>query len=235
MQGGFSMARELDLDERLKLAASYVRPGAVFVDVGCDHGRLSIYLMQQQGASRGYACDIRPQPLEKARQLIARKHLGEKITPILTDGLAGMEGKGITDVIIAGIGGEVLAHIVEEADFLREPSVRIILQPQSKEHILRKTLYHLGYRIEEEKTVHSGRFLYTVMVASYCGDCREVDDLFAYTGLLPLEKCENNLEKLRRTAATLQEIAENMKNSPDKQSEFIQFERLARDILALCN
>jgi hypothetical protein len=70
------------------------------------------------------------------------------------------------------------------------------------------------------------------MVASYCGDCREVDDLFAYTGLLPLEKCENNMEKLRRTAATLREIAANMKNSPEKQEEFIQLEKLSEEILS---
>lgn len=224
------MPRELDLDERLKLAASFVRPGAVFADVGCDHGRLSVYLMQQCGASRGYACDIRPQPLEKARQLIARKGLEEKITPVLTDGLVGMEGKGITDVIVAGIGGEVLAHVVEEAPFLKEPSIRIILQPQSKEHILRKALYRLGFAIEQEKTVYSGRFLYTVMVVSYTGEEKEIDELFAYTGLLPLEDCENNREKLRRTAATLKEIAANLKNSPEKQEESIQLEKLAGEI-----
>ena len=101
------MARELDLDPRLKLAASFVRPQAVFADVGCDHGRLSVYLMQQCGANSGYACDIRPQPLEKARQLIAKKGLEQQVTPVLTDGLQGMGQKGITDVVIAGIGGEV--------------------------------------------------------------------------------------------------------------------------------
>ncbi|MBQ8599488.1 MAG: SAM-dependent methyltransferase [Oscillospiraceae bacterium] len=224
------MPRELDLDERLKLAASFVRPGAVFADVGCDHGRLSVYLMQQQGAKRGFACDIRPQPLEKARQLIARKGLSEQITPVLTDGLVGMEGRGITDVIVAGIGGEVLAHVVEEAPFLKDPAVRIILQPQSKEHILRKTLCRLGYRIEEEHCVHSGRFLYTVMVVSYCGREWEADDFFAYTGLLTCDPDENKKEKLRRTAATLREIAANLKNSPEKQQEYIQLEELAERI-----
>ncbi len=227
------MPRELDLDERLKLAASFVRPGAVFADVGCDHGRLSVYLMQQCAAARGYACDIRPQPLDKARQLLARKGLSDRVEAVLTDGLVGMEGKEITDVIVAGIGGEVLAHIVEEAPFLKDPSVRIILQPQSKEHILRRTLYRLGYRIEEEHCVWSGRFLYTVMVISYCGEEKEIDDFFAYCGLLPLENNELKQEKLRRTAATLQEISANMKNSPDKQEEYIHLEELSRRILAV--
>lgn len=225
--------RELDLDERLKLAASYVRKGAVFADVGCDHGRLSIYLMQQCAAARGYACDIREQPLEKARQLIARKGLGEYITPVLTDGLQGMEGKGITDVIVAGIGGEVLAHVLEEAPFLREKGIRIILQPQSKEHLLRKCLYRLGFVIEEEKTVHSGRFLYIVMVLSYTGEEKEIDDFFAYTGLLTQEDCENNREKLKRTAATLREIADNMSHSADKAEEAAKMQKLAAEIDAV--
>lgn len=225
--------RELDLDERLKLAASYVRKGAVFADVGCDHGRLSIYLMQQCGAARGYACDIRPQPLEKARQLIAKKQLSDCITPVLTDGLQGMEGRGITDVIVAGIGGEVLAHVLEEAPFLREKGIRIILQPQSKEHLLRKCLYGLGFALEEEKTVYSGRFLYTVMVLSYTGEEKEIDDFFAYTGLLVEDDCENNREKLRRTAATLREIGENMSHSPEKAEEAAKLQGLAAQIDAV--
>ena len=226
------MPRELDLDERLKLAASFVRPNAVFADIGCDHGRLSVYLMQQCAAARGYACDIRPQPLDKAKQLLSKKGLSDKVETILTDGLIGLEGRGITDVIVAGIGGEVLAHIVEEASFLKDSSVRIILQPQSKEQLLRRTLYRLGYRIEQEECVHAGRFLYTVMVVSYCGEEKEIDDFFAYCGLLTENSNKLKKEKLCRTAATLAEIAINMKNSPDKQEEYLHLEELSRRILA---
>lgn len=226
------MPRELDLDERLKLAASFVRPNAVFADIGCDHGRLSVYLMQQCAAARGYACDIRPQPLDKAKQLLSRTGLSGKVETILTDGLIGLEGRGITDVIVAGIGGEVLAHIVEEAAFLKDSSVRIILQPQSKEQLLRRTLYRLGYRIEQEECVHAGRFLYTVMVVSYCGEEKEIDDFFAYCGLLTENSNKLKKEKLCRTAATLAEIAVNMKNSPDKQEEYLHLDELSRHILA---
>ena len=227
------MPRELDLDERLKLAASFVRPNAVFADIGCDHGRLSVYLMQQCAAARGYACDIRPQPLDKAKQLLSRKGLSDKVETILTDGLIGLEGRGITDVIVAGIGGEVLAHIVEEASLLKDSSVRIILQPQSKEQLLRRTLYRLGYRIEQEECVHAGRFLYTVMVVSYCGEEKEIDDFFSYCGLLKENSNKLKKEKLCRTAATLAEIAVNMKNSPDKQEEYLQLDELSRRILAV--
>ena len=227
------MPRNLDLDERLKLAASFVRPNAVFADIGCDHGRLSVYLIQQCAAKSGFACDIRPQPLEKARQLIARKNLQDKITPVLTDGLNNMQGKNISDVIIAGIGGEVLAHIIQEAPFLKNSSVRIILQPQSKEHLLRKTLYNLGFAIEHEECVRSGRFLYTVMVASFCGNCVEIDDFFAYTGLLPQNTNPLNLQKLASVSDTLREIALSLKNSPAKQEEYLKTLALADEISSI--
>lgn len=224
------MPRQLDLDERLKAVAAYVRPGAVFADVGCDHGRLSVYLMQQCGAAGGFACDIRPQPLEKARKLIQAKGLADRVTPVLTDGLVGMEGKGITDVVIAGIGGEVLAHILEEAAFLQEPGVRLILQPQSKEQLLRRAVYAHGFALVEEKAVQSGRFLYTIMAAEYTGEKKEVSDLFAYTGLLPQAADLESRQKLKITANSLQDIAHGMRASPKMAEEAVKTEKLAQEI-----
>ena len=49
--------RMVQLDPRLERVADFVRPGALFADVGCDHGHLSVELMRR-GAQRGFACDI---------------------------------------------------------------------------------------------------------------------------------------------------------------------------------
>ena len=221
------MGRELELDERLQKIAGYVRPGAVFADVGCDHGRLSVYLMQKCGAEKGFACDIRPQPLEKARLLIEKTGLIEKIIPVLTDGLHGMEGRGITDVVIAGIGGEVLAKIVEETSFLQDHSIRVILQPQSREPVLRKALYRCGFDILEEQVVASGRFLYTILVAEYSGEKKEISDYTAHTGLLPRNKDELTREKLRRTARILMDIVRGMEDAPQMKEEAQRLRELA--------
>ena len=93
--------RTAQLDARLQMTASLVRPHAVFADVGCDHGHLAIELMRQ-GAVRGYACDINPGPLESARRNILHAGLEGCVETVLTDGLEGMEARGITDVTIAG-------------------------------------------------------------------------------------------------------------------------------------
>ncbi len=195
------MSRSVGLDQRLLLVAGQVRPNAVFADVGCDHGRLAVYLVQQRQARAGFACDIRPQPLEKARQLVEKTGLSSKITIVLTNGLQGLESKGITDVTIAGIGGEVIGDIIEKASFLQKPGVRLVLQPMSREHLLRQALYRLGFFIVEEQAVHAKKFVYTVITAEYGGTVEEISPLFAYTGLLPRQNTEESRCKLERTAA----------------------------------
>ena len=72
-----------------------------------------------------------------------------------------------------------------------------------------------------------------VLLKELCGgEEKEIDDFFAYCGLLTENSNELKQEKLRRTAATLAEIAVNMKNSPDKQEEYLHLDELSRRILA---
>jgi len=221
--------RLLELDPRLRLAAGFVRPGAVFADVGCDHGRLSVYLAQH-GAARGYACDLRPQPLEKARQLIAQKGLAERIEPVLTDGLHGLEGRGISDVVIAGIGGEVLCRIVAEAPWLRDPAIRLVLQPQSRDALLRRELYRLGFVLLQEQGVRSGRFVYTVMLWGFAGEEREISPLFAQVGLLPQSEAAESRDFLLRQLALLQEQAAALAAAPGKGDEAARLRQLCTEI-----
>ena len=96
--------RMAQLDPRLERVADFVRPGALFADVGCDHGHLSVELMRR-GAQRGFACDIKEGPLQAAKRNLEKAGFAERVQTVRTDGLAGMEQSGVTDVVIAGIGG----------------------------------------------------------------------------------------------------------------------------------
>lgn len=233
------MAKGIHLDQRLQLVAQEVRPGAIFADVGCDHGRLAVYLMQRQQAKKGFACDIRPQPLEKARQLIEKTGLAGQITPVLADGLQGLEEKEITDVTIAGIGGEVIGGIIEKAPFLQRGGVRLILQPMSRENVLRQTLYRLGFQIIREQAVCAGKFVYTVITAEYAGQAVEISQLFAYTGLLPGQKTKESREKLRRTAKAVEEVATGLlarsrsRGPEENTEEKAQAAKEGQDLLGL--
>ena len=197
------------LNLRLEKVASLVRPNAVFADVGCDHGHLAIELMHK-GAQRGYACDINEGPLHTAQKNIAEEGLSDCIETVLTDGLDGLSDKGITDVTIAGIGGEIIADILRRADFLKDKHSRIILQPQSRENVLRSFLAENGFSVFFEEAVRSGKFVYTVMAAEYSGNTRKLSVLESFCGLLPDCKTSESAEKLWRTAKFMQETAEGL-------------------------
>ena len=89
----------------------------------------------------------------------------EKIDFRLTDGLHGLDESQADTVVIAGMGGELIARILSEAPWTRE--VLLLLQPMTAQPELRRWLTENGYRIQRETIVREGEKLYTVLAA--CG------------------------------------------------------------------
>ena len=191
--------RMAQLDPRLERVADFVRPGALFADVGCDHGHLSVELMRR-GAQRGFACDIKEGPLQAAKRNLEKAGFAERVQTVLTDGLAGMEQSGVTDVVIAGIGGEVISGILERAPFLQQEGIRLVLQP----------LANNGFAVIEEEVVSSGKYLYVVMVAEYTGCCRSLSLMEKFCGKLTDNCTPQACEKLRMTACHLAERSKGL-------------------------
>lgn len=163
------MLRKPEPDARLRTAADFVRQDAVFADVGTDHAYLPVFLLLAGRIRRAYACDIAPGPLARAEENVRKYGLADKVTLRLTDGLAGLEGEGLTDIAICGMGGEVMVSILSAAPFVRDGGVRLILQPNSRAAVLRRYLCAEGFAIEEERTVKAGDKLYFCLCCTYTG------------------------------------------------------------------
>ena len=157
----------ISLSRRLKTAADLVRSGSVTADVGCDHGKLSAYLLDSGRAAFVYATDIRKQPLEKAAALLSSERYRGKHACVLTDGLNGLPADAVTDVIIAGLGDDVTEKIISEAPWLRDVSKRLILVPSSRHEKVRQFLAASGFTVKEEYAVSERRHVYTVMAAEF--------------------------------------------------------------------
>lgn len=180
--------QQVHLDRRLKTVASFVRIDKRIADIGTDHAFIPCFLFRQ-GARALFACDILGGPLACARATmqqygIPEKKLGssedtEGITVIRCDGLE--EVPPVDDVIIAGMGGEMIANIISRCKFLNG-DLHFILQPMTRDWVLRRELYRMGLYIEEEKTSSVSGKTYTVMLCLYSGEKKEIDDKFAFIG-----------------------------------------------------
>ena len=153
---------KLPLSHRLLACCAFVRPGDRVADVGCDHGYLSIHLLQTGIASHVYASDVRPGPLSSAKRNADIYGITEKIDFFLSDGVQNLPWDFDT-LVCAGMGGDTMISILSAAPWLKSDRYRLILQCQSKTPLLRRYLSENGWEIKQETVLRDGRFLYTVM------------------------------------------------------------------------
>ncbi len=152
----------IPLSKRLHVCAGFVPPGDRVADIGCDHGYLSIYLLKSNIASAVIAADINEMPLQSAKRNAERFDVAENIRFYLSDGVKAIPQEFDT-LVCAGMGADTIVSILDAAPWLQNSQYRLVLQCQSKTHLLRQYLSENGWRISKETVLRDGRFLYTVM------------------------------------------------------------------------
>ena len=174
--------RSVTLDGRLNSVGKFVRQGAEFADIGTDHAYLPIYLLKSDRIKSAVASDINEGPLKSAKANAEEMGVSDRMRFVLTDGARGLEGFGLSDVAIAGMGGELIADIIEASPFLRDEKIRLILQPMSKQGHLRRYLAERGFDIISEDYSSSGGKFYVTLCAEYSGTTRKIDEYEAEFG-----------------------------------------------------
>ena len=154
--------RPIRLTPRLRAVADLVPSGARLVDVGTDHAYLPACLLQEGKISRAVVSDLRSGPLERARATAERCGLMACMDFRLCDGLTGISPEEADTVVIAGMGGETVASILEAAPWTAEGDRLQLLQPMSMQHVLRPWLQGHGYAILGETLACEGDSIYTV-------------------------------------------------------------------------
>ena len=170
------------LSGRLLAVAGCVRRGAALFDVGTDHALLPVYLVSNGICPHAVASDIAPLPLDRARRNILAAGLSGSVETVLSDGLKNIPlPEGECDIVIAGMGGEMIASIIDGKPEVKGGNVRLILQPMTRSAVLRAYLYAHGFRIEPEIPVYDGK-MYVVMKSYYDGEARTPDPYELYAG-----------------------------------------------------
>lgn len=170
------------LGGRLALCASFVRPGTALADVGTDHAYLPIWLAKKGLIRSAVASDVRPGPLRRARANIAR-YGGEGIVSVrLCDGLSAVAPEEAEDVVLAGMGGLMIARILGQAPWLRDGSRRLILQPMTSAEDLRAYLAQAGFAVLRERAAEEDGHVYSVMQAAFRPEEPARGGLYPYIG-----------------------------------------------------
>ncbi len=215
----------MNLDNRLKACADNVSGKGMPVDVGTDHAYLAAYLVANNICTSVVACDVNEGPLAAARQTVLKYNIEQKVNIVLSDGLKNVSPDGVSDVIIAGMGGELIAKIISDSGWNFE-KVNLILQPMTKVHFLRKWLYQNGFEIDSETIVKDAHFIYTVMKVIFSGKKMELNEFQTIVGKvksdLPLEK-----EYLLREIKRLDYISDGIKSSHGMTEKVTDLENIS--------
>lgn len=157
---------EKNLSKRLATVASYVPAGARMADIGSDHAYLPAALALQKKISYAVAGEVVKGPYENAVSEIKGHGLTDLIKPRLADGLAAITpADRIDTVVIAGMGGTLIAEILERGKDRLQGVRRLVLQPNVGEGRLRRWLMDNRYQIMAEQIVAEDDHIYEIIVS----------------------------------------------------------------------
>ncbi|MBW1605531.1 tRNA (adenine(22)-N(1))-methyltransferase TrmK [Lactobacillus sp. Sy-1] len=155
-----------NLSQRLKTVAKYVKNNRRVADIGSDHGYLPIYLVSVEKASFAIAGEVAMGPLSNAEHEIKLAGLSNQIMPRLADGLAAIKPTDEIDTItIAGMGGALIAKILEQGKAKLAHFPELILQPNVDEEDVRRWLVDNHYQIMHEEILKEDQHIYEVIDA----------------------------------------------------------------------
>ena len=153
------------ISKRLELVASFVPQGSILLDVGSDHAYLPIELVERGQIEAAIAGEVVDGPYQSAVKNVEAHGLEEKIQVRLANGLAAFEEEDQVSVItIAGMGGRLIARILEEGLDKLANVERLILQPNNREDDLRLWLQENGFQIIAEGILEEAGKFYEILV-----------------------------------------------------------------------
>ena len=156
----------INLSERLYAAARLAGSSRAVADVGCDHGYLGMYLLENGMTEHVYALDVHRGPLERTRENAAAGGLSERMDFILSDGLKGLKAPYADTALILGMGGALIGNILEEAPAGAFEAIgAYVLGPQSEYMLFRQKLVSLGLMVVDESHVMEEGKYYPIILA----------------------------------------------------------------------
>ncbi len=223
---------------RLWWFAERVRRGVLFADIGTDHAKLPVYLVQSGKVTHAIASDIGEGPIARARAYIRACGLENKIDTFIGDGIAHLPITSPADIAICGMGGETIRNIIDATPSLKDANIHLLLQPMTDFSLLRNYLAENGFCAIEEDIVSSDGRMYQCMIYVYTGKPYKISAVEAELGKLCIQRrSETFLRYVQRRRGIVQKCLDGKKISGVDSAEESTLLRAYTTILEgeICN
>jgi tRNA (adenine22-N1)-methyltransferase len=218
------------LSARLETVASFVEQGATLADIGSDHAYLPCYLVMEGRISKAIAGEVVKGPFESAVKNVRKKGLTEEITVRLGNGLEAIHEKdGVDTITIAGMGGPLIASILNEGREKLQNVKRIITQPNIHALSIREWAVQNGWKIIDEQILKEDNKIYEIIVLEK-GQA-EYAELEMMVGPFLLErKSDTFIEKWKRESDEWKRVLSFLENAEETDEIRTKKERLRMKI-----
>lgn len=226
------MAEKVKLSKRLKTIASYISPNTYFADIGSDHGYLACYICQNDDQSRAIASEVREGPFLRTKETVDYYHLSDRIEVRLGDGLTVLnENDPVTEIVIAGMGGSLITHILEAGKSNIQRVKKIIVQPNNHAVKLRKFFLENHYTLKHETILEENSKIYEILVAEKTTDSQpyqagiELEKQLLFGPILMKDKSVAFKKKWRHEKEKVAKILTQIENTDENIEKIRSFQR----------
>jgi tRNA (adenine22-N1)-methyltransferase len=205
------------LSKRLNAIVNMVPKAQVVADIGCDHGKIAVEMIENGTAENVICTDISGASLAKAKKLAKAKGLFDFVAFRQGDGLDVLHAGEADIAVIAGMGGELIANILQSGE-LRVPDT-LVLSCNTASGLLRGWLCDNGFAIVDERLIMEGRHFYPVILATR-GNCEPLSDVELEFGPVLLKTKPKTLKAyVRRRIELTNDIRKKLRKANKSSKE----------------
>lgn len=185
----------MKLSPRLQIIADSIINCDTLADIGTDHAKLPIYLVRKGFVKHAIASDINKGPIKIAEARIKSSKLEDKIQTRLGSGLTILKQNEANTIVIAGMGGMLIADIIEASIQVARSAEALVLQPMLDSGKLRAYLLQKGFEITDEELVKEDSKIYEIIWVRKANKPQSIES-FLDIGSKLIEKKHPLLEEL---------------------------------------
>lgn len=226
------------LSNRLATVASFIPEGSRMADIGSDHAYLPCFAVLTGKAVFAIAGEVANGPFQSAKSEVELQRLSDKISVRKGDGLEVLSPGEVDTITIAGMGGALIANILDAGKEKLQNVKRLILQPNISAISIRNWLVENGWELTVEEILEEDGKIYEVLVAGpgeplkpYVG--KNMDASLLMGPFLMERQTEAFRKKWTYEAQTWKKIMKNLQSASETPENIQRREELNKKIMTV--